>query len=67
VLYNDGKDKTVEEKMSDPDLEDTLSIAYVLDESPAVIENEDQDPGRIRSDVFFKSIYGVSATTVARR
>ena len=63
VPWDDGKTKTFEEKLADPDLEDALSIEY----RPGVIvpvHTIDEDPGRIRVDALFRATYGDSAEAV---
>ena len=55
---DDGKgDKTFADWLADPDIEDTLSVAYPagdLESSPP----QDSDPGRARNAAFFDKVYG---------
>jgi len=63
LLWDDGVERTFEEKLASPDLEDQMSIRYPagrIAASPA----EDDDPGRIRVEAFFDEIYGASARAV---
>ena len=55
---DDGKgDKTFADWLADPDIEDTLSVAYPAGdlESPPP---RDSDPGRARNAAFFDKVYG---------
>jgi len=61
--WDDGAKKTFEVAMETPDLQDTLSMPYLL--GPIVPDaTVDLDPGRIRSDVLFKAAYGATAAGV---
>lgn len=64
MKYDDGREKTHEEKLNNPDLEDMMSQEYVAgwdwDEPPA----KNFEPGRIRYEPFFKKMYGSSANEV---
>lgn len=55
--FDDGKQKTFEERLADADLDDQMLLTYtpgpMLDD-PLV----NFDPGRIRSEAFFKKMYG---------
>jgi len=55
--FDDGKQKTFEERLVDADLDDQFLLTYtpgpMLDD-PLV----NFDPGRIRSEAFFKKMYG---------
>jgi hypothetical protein len=53
LVYNDGKKKTLEELMSNPDIEDHFHFKYSRNFS-----EEKTDAGRIRNEDFFKKIYG---------
>ena len=65
MVYDDGiANKTHDEKLDNPDLEDQMSQKYTKGadwgEPPAV----DFEPGRIRSEPFFKKMYGSSSGAV---
>ena len=72
VVMNDGTEirwedgiegKTFEQLLDEPDLRDQMSIRYPLgrrSEAPGV----NDDPGRIRVESFFKSIYGADKQAV---
>jgi hypothetical protein len=63
MIYDDGQDKTFEDRLNDPDLEDMMWQEYNAGkeyETPG----KDFDPGRIRYEPFFFKIYGSSASEV---
>jgi hypothetical protein len=63
LVYDDGRRKSFTEALDRPDLEDMLSQPYRPGRSgPKVLP--DQDPGRIRMEAFFNSVYGASAAQV---
>ncbi len=64
--WDDGKsDKTYDEKLEAPDLQDMLSIPYPLGELKRDL-TRDEDPGRIRYEPFFLKMYGDSAKAVGK-
>lgn len=64
ILWDDGKsDKTFKELLNMPDLEDQLSIAYTRGKTYSV-PKVNEDPGRIRNEAFFKSVYGIDRESV---
>jgi hypothetical protein len=61
--FDDGREKSFEEKLQAPDLEDTFSQAYRT--GPIVpVTRENEDPGRIRFDALFHAAYGASENQV---
>lgn len=64
MLYDDGKEKSHDEMLDNPDLEDMLSQEYTAgsdwDSPPA----EDFEPGRVRYEPFFQKMYGKSESAV---
>jgi len=58
-LYDDGRRKSAEQRLEEPDLEDMFHDAYPLT-NPTGTLPVDFDPGRVRSEPFFKAIYGGS-------
>jgi len=64
IDWDDGqRGKTFDELLDRPDLSDQLSIAYPVGpdyEVPGV----DDDPGRVRSEPFFKAVYGATPAEV---
>lgn len=65
MIYDDGKDKTYDEMLDNPDVEDMLSQEYTVgaewDEPPA----KNFEPGRIRNEPFFQKMYGASKSEVS--
>jgi hypothetical protein len=59
MVYNDKKEKSTQELLDSPDIEDQLHYTYNQGDS-----KENTDAGRIRNDAFFKEIYGKSAAEV---
>lgn len=59
LVYNDKKEKTTQELLDSPDIEDQLHYIYNQGEA-----QKNTDAGRIRNDSFFKEIYGKSAAEV---
>lgn len=66
LIWDDGRDKSFEEKLRAPDLEDQISISYPR--GPLVgAPRENEDPGRFRVEAFFKAIYGSNSKEVKGR
>lgn len=64
--WDDGRAKSYDHTLADPDLQDTLIMPY----TPGAItpvNTENDDPGRIRSEPLFKAAYGASKTQVAAK
>lgn len=60
--FDDGQQKTHQDRLATPDLQDQLHIAYrTTHDLPAV----DEESGRIRYEPFFKKIYGQNKAAVA--
>jgi hypothetical protein len=64
LLFDDGKQKSAEELMKNPDLQDMFAYSYP--QGKAGIPAKFQDAGRIRNDDFFKKMYGETAAEVQR-
>jgi len=65
-VWDDGKNKSFNEKLENADLEDMLSQNYIQGKSwisPPLFE---YSPGRIRNEEFFKEIYGNSELEVRK-
>ncbi len=63
IEYDDGRAKTFDEKLTQPDVEDMFFQAY----PPGPVQDgflPDQDPGRFRNEAFSKSVHGASAGDV---
>lgn len=57
ILYDDKKNKTYDEKISNADLQDSLEQIYPLYDINGVME-EGKDPGRFRCYELFGEVYG---------
>lgn len=55
--FDDGKNKSFEQRLEKPDLKDIFFIPYRQGPIRAV-DREDDDPGRIRVDALFAATYG---------
>ncbi len=65
--WDDGEtDKTYEEMLERPDLEDMMSIPYPLGELGRPLA-PNEDPGRIRYEPFFRKMYGDNARAVGKK
>lgn len=63
MAWDDGRDKTFEQKLDDADPEDMFSMTYNRhDSTPEYL----QDAGRSRCEALFKKMYGSSASEVQR-
>jgi hypothetical protein len=54
---SDGRKKTFEELLDNPDIKDQFAIPYPLG-APAKPPAVNEDPGRIRNEAFFRKMYG---------
>ncbi|WP_315111792.1 M15 family metallopeptidase [Clostridium intestinale] len=63
VLYDDKRNKTHDDKLQDPDLQDMMEQIYPL-EMPKEIMKKDFDPGRARSYEIFNEVYGDSKKAI---
>jgi len=63
ILFDDEKQKSFNELLNNPDIEDMFKFKYPLNK---IIPSKNFDPGRIRNDLFFKKIYGKSANEVRK-
>lgn len=62
LLFDDGRQKTLAEQYAHPDIEDQLRALYAKGETGAPAAGD--DPGRIRNDAFFKTMYGATPAAV---
>jgi len=58
LKIDDGRRKTFEQRLADPDLADMFADPYPAPGSAATAPGRDVDPGRYRSGAFFDAIYG---------
>jgi hypothetical protein len=67
MIYDDGiANKTHDEKLDNPDLEDQMSQQYTKGTDWGEPPAENFEPGRIRYEPFFKKMYGNSPSEVQR-
>jgi len=64
TLIDDGKPKTHQQKLKSADIEDMLSQTYPLEACYYATPSKNFDPGRIRSQAFFRKMYGSSQKVV---
>jgi hypothetical protein len=64
-LYDDGKTKSFAELLDAPDIKDTFSQTYPL-ENPVDRLPENFDPGRFRVEELFKTLYGATESQVVQ-
>lgn len=58
--FDDGREKSFDERLAAPDMEDTFAVPYRT--GPIVpVTAENDDPGRIRFDPLFRATYGARA------
>jgi phage baseplate assembly protein gpV len=68
MVYDDGiQNKTHDEKLDNPDLEDMMSQEYTKGRDWNSPPAENFEPGRIRHEPFFKKMYGGSSSEVQRK
>lgn len=63
ILYDDGENKTYEQKLANPDLQDSMEDIYPLGSNMEMMP-EDFDPGRIRHYELLHEVYGSSRTEI---
>ncbi|MBI4273370.1 MAG: M15 family metallopeptidase [Rhizobiales bacterium] len=56
-ISDDRQNKSFDELLNSPDIKDQFSIPYPLG-TELKIPGENEDPGRIRNEAFFKKMYG---------
>ncbi|MDQ3021415.1 MAG: M15 family metallopeptidase [Bacteroidota bacterium] len=64
MIYDDGNDKSHEEMLDDPDIEDMLSQNYIKGSGWENPPAENFEPGRIRYEPFFLKMYGNNSSEV---
>jgi hypothetical protein len=63
ILYDDKKTKSIEEKINNADLQDTMEQLYPLD-FPTGLMEKNYDPGRFRNYELLKEVYGSTKSSV---
>ena len=66
ILYDDQKNKTADEKISDADVQDMLETLYPLSEVNTLMDTG-VDPGRMRAYAVFDDIYGNSKDAISSK
>jgi hypothetical protein len=67
MVYDDGiQNKTHDEKLDNPDLEDQMSQQYTKGADWGEPPSENFEPGRIRYEQFFKKMYGNTSSEANR-
>ena len=66
IPYDDGKTKTFDETLDDPDIQDTFVQKYTPGPVTDPVDWE-YDPGRFRVDKVFRALYGDSAANVRKK
>ncbi|MEW9122106.1 MAG: M15 family metallopeptidase [Thermotaleaceae bacterium] len=63
ILYDDRQEKSYQEKLANPDLQDMMEVIYPLEQITRLMP-ENYDPGRIRVYPLLYEIYGSSKTEI---
>ena len=66
LIYDDKKQKNMESKMANPDLQDMLEQAYPLTTTRIMME-KDFDPGRVRMYGLLKEVYGINQQQIEKQ
>lgn len=65
ILYDDKIEKSFQQKLADPDLQDTMDQIYPLN-SVSNLMDKNLDPGRFRNYELLKEVYGLSRKQVEK-
>jgi len=66
VVWDDGRRKSPQELLENADIEDMFAWPYPPAREGETAPPRAHDPGRVRSDAFFRALYGGSREAVAR-
>jgi hypothetical protein len=66
LIYDDKKQKNMETKMANPDLQDMLEQSYPLTITGTLME-KDYDPGRVRMYGLLREVYGSSQQQIEKQ
>ncbi|MDF2596827.1 MAG: hypothetical protein K0R69_3168 [Clostridia bacterium] len=66
LIYDDKKQKNIESKMANPDLQDMMEQPYPLTTTGALMET-DFDPGRVRMYGLLKDVYGSNQQQIEKQ
>ncbi|MCX6159154.1 MAG: M15 family metallopeptidase [Ignavibacteriae bacterium] len=64
--YDDGKEKTHDERLENADIEDMMKQEYVVEMNGDWKPEVNYEPGRIRYEPFFEKLYGNSQSSVTK-
>jgi hypothetical protein len=64
VPHDDGRTKTIDERIASPDVEDVFALGYRTGAIAAVTDAA-EDPGRVRLEPLFRATYGANAREVS--
>lgn len=65
ILYDDGREKSYEQALAAPDVQDTMEMLYPAQHISMLAEGN-FDPGRIRSYELLKEVYGGGREAIER-
>lgn len=65
-IYDDGKEKTFEQLIASPDIQDMFAYRYPVGEYGFLPPKINEDPGRIRNALFFKRMYGQTKSQIQK-
>lgn len=66
IVWDDGRTKSPQELLIEADVEDVFAYDYPSASRGQLAPHRNEDPGRVRSDAFFRALYGASAEEVRR-
>lgn len=66
-VYDDGRDKSAEERLREPDLEDQMAQRLAPGPATGAPPPAGHDPGRVRHQPFFEAMYGADREAVEAR
>lgn len=64
IIYDDKKEKSPNEKLNNPDIQDMLEQVYPLDKTDTI--SKEFNPGRIRHYGLLNEVYGSSKTSIEK-
>ncbi len=65
IPWDDGREKDLATRLTDPDLEDQVAVHYPAGKDWEGPPSPGHDPGRVRLDAFFRGIYGTTRAAVS--
>jgi peptidoglycan LD-endopeptidase CwlK len=65
-ILDDGEKKNAAERIDQADIEDQFSMVYPMGKLTDAPMGEENDPGRIRNDLFFRKLYGANKEEVEK-